>query len=416
MHFKIQSFMQKIRTCLARISFAVAALLMSFAAVTCIRTPAGHCDFNLRMNEVECVIKGVNPFLVWSEKVALPPYVSNLPKSVPQEGCNEQVNAYAPWEYVYMMPISFLPRPIAWFVYCMMMGFAIFCVGWYSRPLFGVDEFQWGRDDVLLLTSLPIAMTSYLVWSNASVGNFIVFVMAFSVLMAKALAKGNWFFAGVSLAVTMIKPQSAILFVLPLLMRGRWRSCFIAGGLCFALSLVPAFLCDTSVFDLLVQGPAANAELFEGCGTWPKFLCGYLSNETDIAIGLAIGTALCLWMTWLLRREKDWLVYLMPAAVCASCWTYTQAYSHAMGWFLAYAIIKELIRDPYSKVMRILAAFSLLVLPRFILAWHGLYAYMGWRFPMSEFMYRSVDSLNSTCSLALALTFCLVKCRRDRKA
>jgi hypothetical protein len=117
-------------------------------------------------------------------------------------------------------------------------------------------------------------------------------------------------------------------------------------------------------------------------------------------------------MTWMLRREKDWLVYLMPAAVCSSCWTYTQAYSHAMGWFLAYAIVKELLLNPRSRTMWILAALSLIVLPRFILAWHGLYVYMLWHFPMSEFMYRSVDSLNSTCTLFLAIAFCFVRKRR----
>lgn len=401
------------KKCFLRALIVLLLLQFAFIAVTCVKPPGGHFDFNLRMNEIQCVLNGVNPFQIWNEEIVLPPYVSNFPKKPTPEGCIEQVNAYAPWEYVYMMPLSFLPRHIAWFVYCIMMGFAVFCVGWFSRPLEGEDDFQWGGDDVLLLISLPLAMTSYLIWSNASVGNFIVFVMAFSVLLAKALAKGNWLFAGVSLAVTMIKPQSAILFVLPLLMRGKWRTCFIAGGLCFGLSLVPAFLCDTSVFNLLIQGPAANAELFEGCGTWPKFLCGYFSNETDIAIGLTIGVVLCLWMTWMLRREKDWLVYLMPAAVCSSCWTYTQAYSHAMGWFLAYAITKELLHNPRSKAMWILAALSLIALPRFILAWHGLYSYMGWQFPMSEFMYRSIDSLNSSLTLGLAAIFCVIVNRQN---
>jgi hypothetical protein len=208
------------KKCFLRALIVLLLLQFAFIAVTCVKPPGGHFDFNLRMNEIQCVLNGVNPFQIWNEEIVLPPYVSNFPKKPTPEGCIEQVNAYAPWEYVYMMPLSFLPRHIAWFVYCIMMGFAVFCVGWFSRPLEGEDDFQWGGDDVLLLISLPLAMTSYLIWSNASVGNFIVFVMAFSVLLAKALAKGNWLFAGVSLAVTMIKPQSAILFVLPLLMRG----------------------------------------------------------------------------------------------------------------------------------------------------------------------------------------------------
>jgi hypothetical protein len=214
----------------------------------------------------------------------------------------------------------------------------------------------------------------------------------------------------------MIKPQCGLIFAIPLLLRMKVTVGIVAVCSCIFLSVPAAVMCDANLLDMLFEPLWASAYAFEGCGTWPKFLCGYFGNGTDIAIGLAVGAALCLWMTWSLRHEKDWLVFLMPAAVVSSCWTYTQAYSHAMGWFLAYAVVKELLRDPRSKAMRTIAALSLVALPRFILAWHGLFAYMGWRFPMSEFAYRSIDSLNSTCTLALAAAFCIVKSRENAKA
>jgi hypothetical protein len=401
------------KTFWARALTASAGMIAVCAALTCVRPPAGHLDLDLRINEVECVLKGVNPFLVWSEKTELPPYASNLPKQTVPDGGSKLVNAYAPWVYAWMMPFAPLPRPMAWFAYCLLMAAAAAVAVRFSRPA-GEGGLQ-GADSAIL-TFAPLVAVSYLAWSNVSVGNFIIFVLAFSVLLGHALSRGNFALAGVCWALAMAKPQSAALFAVPLLMRGMWKPCVAAGAVLLASSLPPAVLCRVPVFDLLLQGPAANAELFEGCGTWPKFLCGYFGNGVDIAIGLAIGALLCLWMTWLLRREKDWLVYLMPAAVCSSCWTYTQAYSHAMGWFLAYAVVKELLRDPRSKAMRTIAALSLVALPRFILAWHGLFAYMGWRFPMSEFTYRSIDSLNSTCTLALAAAFCIVKSRENAKA
>lgn len=395
---------------LARSLSVTAGLLLSFAALTCARPPAGHVDFDLRMNEIECVLKGVNPFLVWNEDVSLPPYVSNMPKKPVPDGCDRIVNAYAPWAYAYMMPLSFLPRPLAWFAYCLMMGAAVFALARFSRPAQGA---AMDREDRAVLAAAPFIAVSYLVWSNASAGNFIIFVLAFSVLAGHALSRGRWMSAGVWWALAMVKPQSALLFAVPLLMRRKIAACAVAGSVCIAASVLPTVLCRTPIFDLLVQGPAANAELFEGCGTWPKFLCGYFPREIDIAVGLGIGAGLCLWMTWMLRREKDYLVYLMPAAVCASCWTYTQAYSHAMGWFLAYAVVKELLQNPRSRTTWALALASAVVLPRFILAWHGLYGYMGWDFPMSEFAYRSLDSLNSTCTLALAAAFCIVRRRNS---
>lgn len=50
-----------------------------------------------------------------------------------------------------------------------------------------------------------------------------------------------------------------------------------------------------------------------------------------------------------------------------------------------------------------------LFLSRWFLAWHGLCAFSGWHFPMSEYVFRCVDSLNSTASLVLAVVFCVWK-------
>lgn len=386
-------------------------LLMAFMVITCVKPPAGHFDFNLRMNELGCVLEGVNPFRVWNEEITLPPYVSNLPKKEVPTGCVEPVNAYAPWAYTYMMPFSFFQKPIAWSIYCVLMCFAILFL-MYFTSFFKNSEFD--RHGRVLLASIPFITVSYLLWSNVSVGNFIVFVLLFSVLMALALSRKRELLAGVFWALAMIKPQSAVLFAVPLLMRRRWSTCFVACGLCLAASLLPAYLCEESVVDLVFHGPAANAELFDGCGTWPKFLCGIFGERGDIISGLVVGMSLCLVMTWLLRKENDWLVYMMPAAVCASCWTYTQAYSHAMCWFLAYAIIKELLKNPKSRIMWLLMILAVPVLSRVVLAWHGLYVHMKWIFPISETAFRTLDSLNSTASMLLAFAYCIFKWRMSK--
>jgi hypothetical protein len=392
-----------------------ASILFVFAVLLCIfTTAASRCDFNYRMAEIDCVKKGVDPFLIWSEKVVFPPYYSNNPecKTIPA-GCDEQISVYTPWQYLLMSPFSFFDRNTGWWMYAVFSAVCCFVILSVSKYRF--QDVSKDHGVVFALGACPLLCVMYPVWSNFMVGNNIVVILCAAILMTVSLLKRQNILAGLCWMIVMIKPQCGLLFAIPLLFRMKVVTGIVAVFSCIFLSIPAVILCKANLMDMFFEPAQASAFAFEGCGTWPKFLCGYFSNETDIAIGLAIGTALCLWMTWLLRREKDWLVYLMPAAVCSSCWTYTQAYTHAMGWFLAYAIIKELIRNPYSKVMRILAAFSLLVLPRFILAWHGLYAYMGWRFPMSEFMYRSVDSLNSTCSLALALAFCLVKCRNNRE-
>ena len=95
----------------------------------------------------------------------------------------------------------------------------------------------------------------------------------------------------------------------------------------------------------------------------------------------------------------------------SSCWTYTQAYCHAMGWFLAFVLVRELVRNPRSKFLWTMLVLAAFFLSRWFLAWHGLCAFAGWRFPMSEYAFRCVDSLNSTASLVLAAVFCIWKCR-----
>lgn len=387
--------------------WVLGALALLFVA-TCIRPPNGHCDFDLRMNELECLRAGVDPFSVWHEDVVMKPYCSNLPKKPIPEGCTKQVNAYVPWEYAYMLPISYLPRWVGWAVYCVLMGLAaLFVLGLGCRAD-GPSAAE--ENDGFLSSAVALTGVSYLLWSNAAVGNFSVFVLAAAVAMAWSLSRGKDVLAGACWALAMVKPQSAILFAVPLLLCRKWITCLVAVGVCLVASLVPLCMCDSSFVDLLLHGPAANAELFKGCGTYPTFFLGTFGNGTEIGFALVIGLGLCLVMTWFVRRSDDWFVLLMPAAICAASWTYTQAYSHAMGWFVLFVLARERPRTPFLLTLLWIGLF---VVSRWFLAWHGLCSYMGWMFPVSEYAFRCIDSLNSTASLLVAFLFCLYKANRQ---
>lgn len=393
-------------------SLALLAIGVVLMAVVCVRSPNGRCDFNFRMNELACLRQGVDPYSVWHEDVVLPPYCSNLPKRPVPAGCTEQVNAYVPWAYALMLPFSYPPRHVSWFLYSLLMGATLLLTARLGATFAGEEA---GRDDRLLTAAVPLVMVSYLLWSNAAVGNFAMFMLAASVLMAWCLSRGHDVMAGFCWAIAMIKPQSALLFAVPLLMRRKWTTCIVAAASCLAFSLVPMFFCGTPLLALLREGPAANAELFQGCGTYPRFLLGMFGNDVEIVIGLVVGALLCIVMTGCIRRERDWLTLMMPAAICGASWTYTQAYSHAMGWFVAFVIVRDLVRRPRSKFLWTLVVLSFFVLTRWFLAWHGLASAAGWKFPMSEYAFRCVDSLNSAASLAIALAYCVWK-GKDREA
>lgn len=374
--------------------------LVGVLALTCFSPPARHYDFSLRMNELACVRQRINPYDVWSEKVFLPPYYPNTHEGAPPSGCSRQVNAYAPWEYVVMLPFSFVPEGVAWTAYCGVMGLSLLLL--LALPWKGKAE-----DGEFLPSAVALLAVAYPIWSNVSVGNFALPVLAASALLAWSLNRGKDTLAGFCWAVAMLKPQIALIFALPLLMRRRWRTIFVAGAACLLLSVAAAILCRASVVDMLLQGPAANTGFFFGCGTWPYFLCSTETVDGDIRTGLLVGVGVCAALTALVRRERDWFVFLMPAAITSCCWTYTQAYSHAMGWFVAFALVRTLLRHPQSRVLWVLSALTACSLSRGFLAWHGVVAFMEGTFPLSDYAFRCLDSLNSTLSLGLAAALCV---------
>ena len=383
------------------------AVLGVALTLTCIRPPDGHYDFNLRMNELACVRQGVNPYTVWHGDVELKPFYANTHKGPVPDGCSRQVNAYAPWAYVYMLPVSLLPEGAEWTVYCLLMALCVVGIGALAARE-GTSSTGWA-----LVMAMPILVIGYPLFANCSVGNFGVFVLFGAVLMAWALNRGLWWLAGFGWALAMVKPQLGLLFAIPLLLRGRFASCVVAGGICLAATVAMSVALKTPVVDLLLQGPAANTEFFHGCGTWPKFFCGAFGVEHDILIGMGVGAVVCFALTWAVRRDVDWFVLLMPAAICGCSWTYASNYCQAMGWFLAFVLVRELVRNPRSKFLWVMLGLSAFALSRWLLAWHGLCNFAGWRFPMSEYAFRCVDSLNSTASLVLAAVFCAWKGRRS---
>ena len=375
---------------------AALGFISLFTAATLFTPSATRCDFNFRLAEVDCVKRGVDPFLVWNESVVVKPYCSNNPqrKSTP-EGCTCPISVYVPWAYTLVMPLSYISPDAAWWLHSA-LSFAL--LGFVLAA--SVRRIGWPA-------AVPMLVVAYPIWSNFQVGNYIALMLAAAVCMAICLNRGWHAAAGGCWMLLMVKPQIGLAFAVPLLMRKCVMTCVVACVACIALSIPPILMCRPELPQFFYEAAQASAFAFEGCGTWPRFLCGAMPSGGDVFAGLLIGLAVCALMTWRLRNERDWFTLLMPAAICSSCWTYTQAYSHAMGWFVVYAIVRNLVENPRSKFLWVLFAISLPVLSRAFLAWHGVTAFFGMGFPMSEYTFRCLDSLNSTASLALAAILCV---------
>lgn len=377
------------------------------------------CDYMMRVTEIDCLLRGVNPYDVWHGDIVLKPYVPHAgePRMAVEgkEGFTELINAYVPWEYIMMMPFAIMPRTFSWILYfaLMMAGlWVVFRVGKSFGMRFADECHEIGA----AVGVAPILLAGLPIYQNFHAGNLALPVLLSSALMAVCLNRGKDALAGVCWAFAMLKPNLGLAFAIPLLMRKKFLTCFVAAGTCLALTVISSLLCGTSPFALVLQGPAASAFAFMGCGTFPYFLCGMLSGSLDIMAGVAVGAVVCLMMTCVLVRAgfRDWIVLAMPAAVVGAAWSYSQCYCFTMNWFFFVVLVAALVRRPRSKFLWCIAALSALLMTRIYNFAHTLDGLaLGSGFDTASALHYHVDSLVTSASLMVVAVFCVWMSRSD---
>lgn len=393
---------------LARVAVWALCAMGGFFAVTCVSpwrplgdgrwlTPA--YDYSLRMTEIRCLRQGVDPFAVWKGDVVLPPYRPNWGSQLFGPEFTEDINAYVPWEYALMLPFSYLPGRVGWAAYFLLTMASLAAVFFVFRRQ--LAAYVLDRSVRTLVAALALLAVAYPAWSNAAVGNFSAIVLAAVLLMADRLERGRDVQAGLLWAVAMIKPQLGLAFAVPLLLRRKLLVCTVAAAACLLLSLVPAAMCGVSPLKLIAEAPAANTFCFRGCGTYPYALCGALGANAEILVALAAGAFVCTVLTAQLR-DAPWFVYLMPAAVVATTWTYASTYGHILNWFFfAVALAVVLVRRRSAPAAAVVLALAVLPMTRIYNALNGFASASG-VFTIPEPLHRHLDSINSLTDLALA--------------
>lgn len=380
-------------------------------------TPAG--DFRLRMAEVKCLRQGVNPYDVWHNDVKLPPYVSLGGDSETvqehRDGPVEYINAYVPWEYTLMLPLSFLPLNVAYATFFLLQAAGLclmFAVGLSFARRIGLD-----RHGACVVAAVSILLTGLPLGRDFESGNHAIIVLAAAVLMTICLNNGKRVLAGMFWAIAMIKPQLGLVFAIPLLMRKEFLTCFVAAALCLVLSIPPAIMCHTSPLTMMLQAPAANVYAYGGSGTFPHSLFPFIPKAHAIHAGLLIGAVVCALMTRLMSRQKDWFLYMLPAFIVAPAWTYSLCYCHSYNWLFFLVLLCCIAKAPSSKALWLILVASLPFSTRVFNVVH----FAGMLRPelatgKLSFLfdnYGAIDSLITTASLALGIVLCLRLSRRD---
>ncbi len=376
-------------------------------------------DYMLRMTEIDCLLRGVNPYDVWHGDVVLKPYVPHAgePRMAVEgkEGFTELINAYVPWEYIMMMPFAVMPRTFSWILYFVLMMAGLWVV-FHIGKSFGMSFSDRGYEVGVAVGVAPILLAGLPIYQNFHAGNLALPVLLSSALMAVCLNRGKDALAGVCWAFAMLKPNLGLAFAIPLLMRKKFQTCFVAAGTCLVLTVVASFLCNTSPVALVLQGPAASAFAFMGCGTFPYFLCGMLPGNLDVVAGIAVGAVVCFMMTRLLVRAgfRDWIVLVMPAAVVGAAWSYSQCYCFTMNWFFFAVLVAALARWPRSKFLWCIAVASALLMTRIYNFAHTLARLaLGSDFDTASALHYHVDSLVTLASLVVVAVFCVWMSRSD---
>ncbi|MBR4615754.1 MAG: DUF2029 domain-containing protein, partial [Kiritimatiellae bacterium] len=325
-----------------------------------------------------------------------------------KEGFTELINAYVPWEYIMMMPFAVMPRTFSWILYFALMMAGLWVVFRVGKS-FGMRFADGGHEIGVAVGAAPILLAGLPIYQNFHAGNLALPVLLSSALMAACLNRGKDALAGVCWAFAMLKPNLGLAFAIPLLMRKKFLTCIVAAGTCLALTAISSLLCSTSPFALVLQGPAASAFAFVGCGTFPYFLCGMLPGSLDVMAGIAVGAVVCLVMTRVLVRAgfRDWIVLAMPAAVVGAAWSYSQCYCFTMNWFFFAVLAAALARRPRSKFLWCIAVASALLMTRIYNFAHTLAGLaLGSGFDAASELHYHVDSLVTTAGLAVAAAFC----------
>ena len=321
-------------------------------------------DHTMRRNEVLCLRKGVDPYDVWSEKVDMPPYYPYVKGTRDKQIYTEPLNAYTPWEYTFILPLSFLPKQTMWWIYNVFMYMAL---GIISLTAFrtmrkeGPDVF-----DALLVTALPLLLFIP-INNDMNVGNYTLLITAALLAMAEFLGRKMDIAAAIMLAFAMIKPQLALPFAIPLLIKGKLKTLLVAATICMLTSIPPAILCHKSPITLILQAPQASAHAFNGCALMPKELFFFLKDTLYICepflwgIPMLSGVIFCAVFTWRMRQSRNWILLFAPAALTAVSWTYVQGYSYILYAIVIIAMAVDMIRRPLRSNIILCSAAILLM-------------------------------------------------------
>lgn len=191
------------------------------------------CDISVAIAEVEMLKRGIDPYAVWNGDVIVKGYKSGRAANIPKDSVcrddDEVVNVHPPWFYTAMLPLGLVPPRVAsatqFFLMLGCLAYLIFLVRQRGITL-GLDP-----SESLAIGILSILVIAVPILQDFCSQNWMIILLSAAALMSACLNMGSRrgdIMAGICWAVLMIKPQTGLLFAIPLLMRRKFTTCITA--------------------------------------------------------------------------------------------------------------------------------------------------------------------------------------------
>ncbi len=238
---------------------------------------------------------------------------------------------YPPWFAWFITPLAWLPFEIARGIW-MLFNLIIWVVGlWQLSKLLDWPDTGWRRWLMFLFSTFLFA---WITWRYEQTG-----ILLFTLLVATltAIQKGQWVWAGLWLALLLIKPNITLILVTAIIIwlirRGRWQT-FIT----MCLVLAGLFLAST----------AATSDWYR-----PLLQSGfgrglvYVLDGPSRVVAVRINTTLISWLT-MLGLNSNWraVIYIIVAIVG--------------GWAIVFVVLRS---DSLMKVVVVSLLVSFAVTP-----------------------------------------------------
>ncbi len=341
---KYNALWKKIIILMTILGFSATAYL----TFSCRTLPNNGCDFFHRHNEIQLILAHQNPYYKWKTFTTIPEMVL-LPN--------------APWAYSFALPICWLPRPHALFVFTILEFIGVILLLYliylfYNKELSNVLY-------SLFFTSFTIAGV---IRKDLSVGNYVLFCALGVCLMIYFLNKNKQFWAGLAWGLVMIKPQLGVLLFIPLFLKKQYICITTAVLMCCILSLVPCFFLNENPVKLLLQTTELGAQMAADSDRGGIFLLLYHMKEAPIEIIYKVafwtGVILVCVLSWQVRKSNNWLLLLMPAAVYSSFWVYANLCNLIMLIFIIILLANIIINAKIPLVkMTAFVLWGISILP-----------------------------------------------------